>query len=292
MSGPNAGSVADTSRLIRVYFDNSHWNNLFRHSSRDDILRSFARSRQAVFPSVINAAELLNTSDAETRRQLCAAAVRLLDARHTVLDHPDFLLAATADAFRRRQESVIVREGPGARALRSWIERPDGFGPKEREIVRDWTDELDLQVANCREALDLDIGDTGFVGDARALISDARFAAQLFEEVPPVREAARSAAETFDLIRGCSAWAAFAGSIAYEFSNQPPAPHRATRPRLPEGSDMAQIIYLGFVNVFVTDDRRFRRAVEWVSGMLPRGVQVDVLSSSEYFTRLGGAPGS
>ena len=144
--------MADATSLRRFYFDASHWNRLFDHPRRDSIVAECSRRAWAVFPSVYNAAELLNTDCSERRVHLCGLMLSMLDPHHSVLDHPKDLLRSVTEQIRQGASAFEASEGPAARQLRLWLEHPATMDEDSRAELRAWTDATKMDLKNWRAA--------------------------------------------------------------------------------------------------------------------------------------------
>src|SRR5262249_51398262 len=151
------------------------------------------------------------------------------------------------------------------RAFRGLVKDPAKLDDEGQKDVTAWTDALKKDIAEFRQELRIILGKAGFAGDPEQLIEREDFAALLYDKVPEVRGAAASATEVFELIRQTSVWAAYAGSIAYEFCLPNQALTKKERKKLPGGPDMRQLAYLGLVNRFIVRDPGLFSAAKWVA---------------------------
>ena len=279
--------VKDTSNLERLYFDTSHWNRLCDHPRRAEILAGFDHSARAVFPSMINAAELLNTRRAERRADLCSVMVALQRDDHAVLGDPESILARTADAVRRGDDTMLVGDGPAELVLRRWIEDPSSAPDGGRELLRKYTDTMKSDFEVIRADFAEAHRENGFIGDAATAVVLPSFAEYLFENVGVVRRIAESPGEVLFLIQDTAPWRAFAATVAYEFHLQRRGLLSEETVKPPGGPDMMQLTYMGLVSRFVLTDVDFVRAAKWGAELLPEGMVVDVVESADYFAEIG-----
>ena len=242
----------------------------------------------AVFPSVVNAAELLNTTtDLDRRGRLCALMTSLQDSKHTVLDETSDLLAITADQKRRRSPKLVIAQSRGATKLRRWLNDPAAMDAEAegKALMREWLDASRDGLKPWRRAMKAlyESGEVNLNGEG--LLGHEGFSLLLYDRVPEIAAAARSPEEVHALIGSVSAWSWFAGAIAYEFHYQSEKPTKKQRKKAPHGTDMRQLIYLGLVNEFVCADEGLLAAARWVEGQVLSEMKCKVTRSDEFVER-------
>ena len=270
-----------------LYFDASTWNSLYQHSEREKVIKAIrgGKNKRFVLPSVVNAAELLNTPSTELRRDLCAILATLLDPEHILLDHPDRLLEVVAEAWRRGEKEVILKDSGAALFLRKRVEDPSLLTTEDAGLVKGWTDEL-------KQGLMRYVRETSvrrkFPG-ARVTreFLESRECAAAIASIKPATNLQLSVDEVGKLLRECSVWAAFAGQCAYAVEIAENPYPSSERRRLANGPDLAQLPYLGFVHEFITGDRGLFEAASRIVAAFTVPFAPAVTSTRQFFTKIG-----
>jgi hypothetical protein len=270
-----------------LYFDTSTWNSLYHHPERKKVIKAIrgSKSRRSVLPSVVNAAELLNTPSIELRRDLCMILATLLDPEHVLLDHPDKLLEDVAEAWRCVQAEVTLRDSGAALFFRKRVEDPSLLTTEDAGLVKGWTDELKRGLmAYVRETSTRE----KFPG-ARVTreFLESRECATAIASIKPATKLRLSVDEVARLVRERSVWAAFAGQCAYavEIAENPHS--SSERRHLANGPDLAQLPYLGLVHEFVTGDPGLLEAAGRIATAFTTPFAPTVTGTRQFFTKIG-----
>ena len=269
-----------------VYFDTSAWNHLADHPNREGVIASLRGRHVIVLGSVISAGEILKTPALERREQLCSVMLSLLDER-PLLERPQTLAKAAAEAVLRGEEDVLLREEPGpGRTLRSYLADPD---EAHEPAIKSWLGNLEDNLERFRVEVQPDEPSSTHFCSPEVLDSDAFLRCLL--ELPFVAEIGLTLAQVRDLCARTDIWRALAGALASVIGQvMTRAPKKRKGRKRPGASDLWQAVYLGVVEVFVSGDERQIEAIREASAVLkhPRCVVL----TSEYFADLVAPAGS
>lgn len=270
-----------------LYFDTSTWNSLHHHPEREKVIKAIrgSKNKRFVLPSVVNAAELLNTSSPEMRRDLCMTLATLLDPKHILLDHPDRLLEVVATAWRDGQSGFTLRDSGAALFFRRRVEAPSILTTEDAGLVKGWTDGLKRGLA----AYVKETSKRGKFPGARVTreFLESRECASSIASIKPATNLRLSVDEVAWLVRECSVWAAFAGqcALAVEIAENPHSSRE--RRRMANGPDLAQLPYLGLVHEFVTGDKGLFEAAGRIAAAFTTPFAPAITGARQFFAQIG-----
>jgi hypothetical protein len=134
----------ELENVRKVYFDTSAWNYVSKHADRPALVRRIKQSGAIVLANVISVGEILRTPEAELRRLMCSTMLEL-HGEGLLLERPEELAVASAEAFRRgEQDMLLPRTRPGA-ALHSYMCNP---ASPPKEDIEAWLHNRDSNL-NC-----------------------------------------------------------------------------------------------------------------------------------------------
>ena len=112
----------DLGSVRKVYFDTSAWNYVSKHPRRGEIISAIEQSNTIVLASVISIGEVLRTPDPTVRSSICST-IRNLHGDGHLLERPQDLALAVAEAFLRGEKDVILPRTKPGEAIYSHFDR-------------------------------------------------------------------------------------------------------------------------------------------------------------------------
>jgi hypothetical protein len=268
----------DLGDMRKVYFDTSAWNYLSKRPDRATLVRGIKQSATVVLASVISVGEILRTSDAKLRQLMCST-IRELHGDGLLLERPEDLAVAAAEALRRGEKDMLLpRTGPG-NTLYSYMCNPTS--PPTEDIWA-WLRNMDRNLNRFIDEIRPSHADTTTQYCTPQVLEREDFL-QILCELPPTKHLNLSTSEVRQLCERSDAWKAlgamFACTIELSTTYAPKSKYGKKRPG---GPDLRQAAYLGVVEVFVTGDVRLLDATIRISACLryPRCV----VSSEEFIS--------
>jgi hypothetical protein len=285
-----ARRVVDLEGVRRFYLDASAWNLLADHPEREKVLRFIgAPGKRCAVPSLVNAAELLRTKNAERRRILCETMAATVTDGRALLPHPMDVLEDAARDFQKGEDAVTLGENGDTRTLRALIADPSRLDAERME-------DLDRWAAGEKAAL---VDFWKYVTDVGVRDPSLRIGVDFLGPSAPVsmlgsytvaRKLALGETELRSLVEKVPPWSAFFLTLGLSFDmvNQTPF-SKGKAAELPNGPDFLQLTYLGLVNDFVVDDAGLLEVAQRASEMLvrTRGATVRARSASDFFISTG-----
>jgi hypothetical protein len=266
----------------RVYLDTSSWNRVADRPDRPQLMESVKRRTSAVFASVISAAEVLQTRDPD-RRRLLSETLLALHGDLVLLDHPLEMLSEAARAHLRGEPDFLLRASPGSEYLKACLHSSDEV---DLDGIQAYAGRMDARVQRFIDELRRD-----GVSEARAwpevaasLVQEPRFTEIVARGAIPELTAVpadtiNGFAKAHDPLRALVAVTAQVAGLGFGRSIRQPS-----RRRLPNGRDFFQLIYLGYVDGFVTDDGALAEAGRQIIPLL--GYEREVFSTQSFIARL------
>jgi hypothetical protein len=256
----------------QIYFETSAWNRLadLDDSQVEAVRLTLQRRGDIVLASIINVGEILRTDAPERLRRLC----RILGAVHPsgapFLDHPEYLLEAIADSWRRGELAANVRESEAASALASYVRNPDALSADDLEIVHAWVRAMDAD----QDAIFEDLKDVGPREGPRfcsgSVLDSLEFNQLLVDKIPFMAKKNLSPEEVARLCEASDIWKAYRAMVAFvidaAIDEMPPErPGRRRPQKRPGGPDLRQAMYLGACDTFVLRDEWLDECLRAVS---------------------------
>jgi len=209
---PSTSPLDLTDRFL-YYLDASTWNRLSDHPQRTRLVDAILVGQHfAVLPSVINAIELLNTTDASRRRLLCKTLSDLLPDHNVLLGHPEDTAKLAAVELLAGNDTITIYEDSYALAFRQWIQDPDTLNEEGRELLKLWVTSLrDIVEIPWRE-MSHNRSWRGAKPDRQLLTGDALI--PLLQDRMKTRGLQLSVDEVRRLIQGTGVWTGYAVALA------------------------------------------------------------------------------
>jgi hypothetical protein len=252
----------------RVYFDTSAWNfladYLSKHPDPAGLIREIKQSGSVVLASVISVGEVLRTDDEEFRRLMCSS-IRELHGAGSLLERPEVLAVAAAEALRRGERDMLLPRTDFGETLYSYVHDPTL--PPSAEIQA-WVDKMD---GNMNRLID-EVKPTKPDPTTRycsAEMFDREDFLQTLCELPFAKPLNISISEMRELCRSSDIWKSLGTTLGYiiELSTTH-APKWPLGKKRTGGPDVWQLVYLGVAEVFVTRDTNQLEAARNVSKCL------------------------
>lgn len=254
----------DLANRRKVYFDTSAWDYVSKHARGEEVVCLIRQSGAIVLASVISVAEALRTRDPRSRESICSTILALHGDGH-VLERPQDLTVAAAEAFLRGEEDVILPRTGSGEAIYSHLRNPNSPPSKE---LRDWLHNMDNNLNRFIEKTRPQQRDLKTRYCTSKVLEREDFL-QILCELPPTRHLKFSISQMRDLCQVSDIWKAQAAALAYmiELSvrHAPKSKHGKKRPG---GPDLWQTVYLGVSEIFVTGDKELLKAASSVSACL------------------------
>lgn len=134
--------VAESQSSGRSYFDASAWSDLVREPDRDVLVARLQLRPAPVLASVISAGEILRTSDALLRKELCSTMLNL-HGDGPLLESPLDLARAAAIAHLRGDGDMLLPQTSPGRSLLSFLRSPDSA---DRDTIGAWLGNSDANL--------------------------------------------------------------------------------------------------------------------------------------------------
>lgn len=266
------------------YFDASAWSDLVRNPACESIVADLRRSRVTVLASVISAAEILKTRNADLRRRLCSLILNL-HGGGPLLERPMTLAADAARTFLQDETDFILpRTGPG-RSLLEFLHRP---AASDEASIRDWLQNLDRNHNRFLDEIRPEEPNRTTRYYSPEIMRSEPFL-RLLAELPAAQELSLSLEQVALLNMRVDVWRAVAATLGYIVTQGMVHTPKQGGKR-PGGPDMWQVVYLGVAEAFVSSDVRLLEAASEVSSTLryPRCV----VSTRDFFYGIVGTPGA
>lgn len=263
----------DLAGIRKIYFDTSSWNRLADHPRREELIHEMKRSGCIVLASVITVGEVLCVNDSARRQSICSVMSALHGDGH-VLERPQDILAAAVERFTRGDKDMILpRTGPGE-WLDHYVRNPVSPTSEDRQHIKDWLGEMERSLRDFLAEIRPPVRDRR-TDYCSAGAMDREDFLRLLCNTPPARRFVISVQQMRDMCGQIDLWRAFSGTLACIIGlSASHAPNWKSGKKRPGGRDVWQLVYLGGVEMFVTEDVWMRHLVERVSACMryPRGV--------------------
>jgi hypothetical protein len=285
---PKPPAKLDLAGVHRYYLETSTWNLLRQHPHRDGVLANIRVSgKRCAVPSIINAAELLRTSNAEDRADLCRVMAAAMTPGVVLLPHPTVVLKHAVADFRRGKSHVTIPADSETATLQLLIEDPSKLEAGRMAELDEWADrekgtqdEVWKFVTSMREP-NVHLGDDFLA--APGLVT-------VLSDYSMAKDLALTPEELRELLGRHPVWAAFGLTLglAFDMFNQVEFSKKKAG-RLPNGPDHLQLVYLPLVNEFVTDDGPLFQTARRAMNILGRthGCTTKVRLAADFFRQVG-----
>jgi hypothetical protein len=254
----------DLANRKKVYFDTSAWDYVSKHARREEVVNAIRQSRTVVLASVISVAEALRTRNPRIRESICSTILILHGDGH-LLERPQDLTVAAAEAFLRGEKDVTLPRTESGQAIYTHLMNPTSPPSK---ALWDWLHNMDNNLNRFIEKTRPQQRDLKTRYCTSKVLEREDFL-QILCELPPTRHLKFSISQMRDLCQASDIWQAQAAALAYmielSVKHAPKSKHGKKRPR---GPDLWQTVYLGVSEIFVTGDEELLKAASSVSACL------------------------
>jgi hypothetical protein len=208
-----------------------------------------------------------------------------------LLDHPDYLARYAAEAWRRGEDSVHIRESRFASVLSRYLRNPDAVTEEERREVEAWVQAMDEDQAAIFEGL----AETGpRVGPefcSAEVLPRPEFNRLFAEKVTVAIKLGLTGQQIQELSATSDVWKAYRAMFAFTIDaaidrmpESRPSPSGGRDQRRPGVSDIRQAVYLGTCDTFVLRD-------DWLQDSLIKiaradGLEPRILPTDAFFDEL------
>jgi hypothetical protein len=199
----------DLANRRKVYFDTSAWDYVSKHARREEVIYAIRQSGAIVLASVISAAEALRTRDPRLRRTICSAILELHGEGH-ILERPQDLTVAAAEAFLRGEKDVTLPRTDSGEAIYTHLLNPTL--PPRKELW-DWLHNMDNNLNRFIEKTKPQRRDVRIRYCSPKVLEREDFL-RILCEVPPTRHLKLSISQMRDLCQASDLWKAQAAALA------------------------------------------------------------------------------
>ena len=275
----------------RHILDTSAWNALFDDSDSQAIVGHLEST--TILPTTLAISELAATED-ETRRLALIRLVKRSGGSNRPLASPNQLIILACQGFARRDRMLTLNGGEEAQGAWVVLNRPDlidgslqrltlEFNAEREQVLRDWNEELRKELQ-----LHFHSGVTRPRSIGGLIRHYRRNEDFLYRVVSPIYERAVGIAlprnELWQLLNSVPHWRMFLVAYACAIYQRSVQEENFSYRRNPGHLDLWSAMYLPFCDVFVTNDKRQRRALKVLNKASSR--QARIMSFAEWKTRL------
>jgi hypothetical protein len=217
---------------------------------------------------------------------------QVLDRGVPLIDHPEYLVTYAAEAWREGDPCLDLRESPGVRRLRGYLESPEELDARARAEIVDW---IQKGAHGDHDAVLDELGTIGpRIGPpfcSREVLAMPMVNDLLAEKVPVVTELGLSGDDVMRLSDVSDIWKAYRAMVGFTIDagidrmpERRPAPTGGRPQRRPGGPDIRQAVNLGVCGTFVLRD-------DWLEESLRRiasgaGLDRRIVRTDDFFEEL------
>jgi hypothetical protein len=273
--------------------DTSAWNALFEDPERGEMIEALETT--VILPTTLAVTELAATENGD-RRQALIRLVKSIGKDNRPLATPNQLIIFACQGYARRDRDFTLNGGDEANGAWNAINQPNvidaaaqrlilEFNKDRENVFRDWNEGL-------RPLLQRDFGlgasrPRSLSGLIRHYSRNEDF---LYEAVNPIYERAVGSrlprAELWSLLKSVPHWRMFLIGYACAIYQRAIKEEGFGHKRNPGHLDLWSATYLPFCEVFITNDKRQRRALKILNRVNSRPARI--VSFTEWKKRLLG----
>jgi hypothetical protein len=275
--------------------DTSAWNALFDDPDRDLLIEA-ALSR-TIFPTCIAITEVAATEDA-ARRLNILRLMKTLDRDNRPMASPNQLITMACEGYSKRAAMITLNAGSDAEGAWIALSDPTQVDETAQRLALDFNEERENVMRTFTEGLRWELQSVFVAGTQRprsigSLIRNySRDDSFLYEVINPIYKRATGGAlpraELWPLLNSLYEWPMFLMGYACAIYQRAVQEQGYGYKRNPGHLDLWSATYLPICDVFVTRDKRQRRALKILNKANPRPTRI--LSYAQWRQRLLAAP--
>ena len=261
--------------------DTSAWNALFDDADRELLIEA-ALSR-TIFPTCIAITEVAAIEDA-ARRMDILRLMKTLGRDNRPMASPNQLITMACEGYSKRAAMITLNAGSDAEGAWIALNDPTQVDEAAQRLALDFNEERENVMRTFNEGLRQGLQSIFVAGTQRprsigSLIRHyARDDNFLYEVINPIYERATGAglprAELWSLLNSLYEWRMFLMGYACAIYQRAVQEQGYGHKRNPGHLDLWSATYLPICDVFVTRDRRQRRALKILNEANPRPAQI------------------
>jgi hypothetical protein len=261
--------------------DTSAWNALFDDADRDLLIEA-ALSR-TIFPTCVAITEVAAIEDG-ARRMDILRLMKTLGRDNRPMASPNQLITMACEGYSKRAAMITLNAGSDAEGAWIALNDPTQVDEAAQRLALDFNEERENVMRSFNEGLRRGLQSIFMAGTQRprsigSLIRHyARDDNFLYEVINPIYERATGArlprAELWSLLNSLYEWRMFLMGYACAIYQRAVQEQGYGHKRNPGHLDLWSATYLPICDVFVTRDRRQRRALKILNEANPRPAQI------------------